>query len=286
MRLYAFEDLGIDLARQPLSALRALRSIGVALSPQGWGSMASEGKYRLCQLGTSAKFEEDDVQQSLRGLDMRRVRMVTRSTPNPDPSPRTLELLTTLSAPADLWEHIDPLDRWVLRALSEGLNSRLFQRAYGEIVRRNGVQARPLDVTATIARCELSLSGAAKAVVSSPHLEGGRALVLARASGLRAARGAPGVLDALAEEELGPIELGAAMWRDRVLWQAHASSVEGAFLGAASLLAVTTAAVALLEMLSRAPTPLFGGLTLAEVRDDTWVVGGDDEEELTRMHRR
>lgn len=286
MRLYGFEDIGIDLNRQPLSALRALRSIGVALSPQGWGGLTHEARSRLCQVGSSASFGEETVQECLRGLDMRRIRMVTRSPANPQPSDQTAQLLSALKAPADLWERIEPLDRWVLRALSEGLNSRLFQRAYGEIARRTGIQTRLSDVTATIARCELVLSGVAKVVVSSPYLEGGRALVLARASGLRAARQSPMVLDALAEEELGPIELGATMWRDRVLWQAHASSVEGAFLGAASLIAVTAAAVALLEMVSRAQTPLSGSIAHAELREDAWVVGADDDEELTRMHRR
>lgn len=286
MRVYAFEDISIDLARQPLAALRALRAVGVALSPQGWSALSASSRFHLCQLGTSQSFDEDAVQEALRGLDMRRVRMVTRVAANPEPAAATQHLLASLKAPPELWARVDALDRWVLRALSEGLNSRLFQRAYAEIVRRNGVQTRMPDVTAPIARCELALSGAARAVVASPYLEGGRAVVLARASGLRAARAAPTVLDALAEEELGPIELGATMWRDRVLWQAHASSVEGAFIGAASLIAVTAAAVALLEMVSRAETPLFGGIALAEVREDVWVVGGDDEEELTRMHRR
>ena len=286
MRLYGFEDIGIDLSRQPLCALRALRSIGVALSPQGWAAMSNESRNRLCQIGSSPTVSEEAVQECLRGLDMRRVRMVSRAHANPAPGAEATQLLAVLKPPSDFWERIEPIDRWVLRALSEGLNSRLFQRAYAEIVRRAGIQTRLPDVQATIARCEVLLSGAAKSVVLSPHLEGGRALVLARASGLRAARQSPLVLDHLAEEEVGTIELAASMWRDRVLWQAHASSIEGAFLGSASLLGVTAAAVALLEMVSRAPTPLSGSITHAEIRDDVWVTGADDEEELTRMHRR
>ncbi|MCC6648448.1 MAG: hypothetical protein IT374_23120 [Polyangiaceae bacterium] len=286
MRIYHFEDIGIDLGRQPLAVLRALRAVGVALSPQGWAAMTIDARTRLCQLGAEGAFAEDQVQDCLRGVDMRRVRMVERSRPNPKPSERTQALLTSLSAPPGLWERIEPLDRWVLRALSEGLNSRLFQRAYVEIARRTGLHTRLSDVTATIARCELWLSGPAVSAVRSPDLEEGRALVLARASGLRAARQSPMILDHLAEVEVGPIEVGATMWKDRVLWQAHASSVEGVFLGTSSLLCVAAAAVALGEMLSRATPPLTGHLSRVELREDVWAVGADDDDELTRMHPR
>jgi hypothetical protein len=109
--------------------------------------------------------------------------------------------------------------------------------------------------------------------LAAGNVQGGKALVLARAAGVRAARGARDVIDGYAETWAGPVELDARLDVETggYVWQAHVSTADGEFFAAASVLAAATAAVALRDAIaSRDPSASVGGVVLKEA---TWSVG-------------
>jgi hypothetical protein len=120
--------------------------------------------------------------------------------------------------------------------------------------------------------------------MESPYLHAGRSGVLARASGVRAARRVADVVDTHAETTIGPVELEYGPLRGTgVLWQGHVSTAEGAFSDTASLLAVTTAAVAMIDLLREVdPNACIASATLA---DEPWLFGreGGDSESTIAM---
>jgi hypothetical protein len=117
-------------------------------------------------------------------------------------------------------------------------------------------------------------------------VQGGKAVVLARTAGVRAARGAHEVLDGYAEKYAGPVELDARLDASLggYVWQAHVSTAEGEFFAAASMLAAVTAAVALRDSIAaKDPTSTIDKIALCE---EAWSVGSGafgDEATVTYM---
>lgn len=117
------------------------------------------------------------------------------------------------------------------------------------------------------------MSRAALGEAAAGRLQGGKAIVLARAAGVRAARSAHEIIDGYAEKYAGPVELDTRLDAQLggYVWQAHVSSVDGEFLAGPSMLAVASAAVALRDAVSGFdPEASVGAVAL---REATWSVG-------------
>lgn len=245
--IYDFEELDEDdLHRPPLAALPALRCTGVLLSGAGW--LAAPPDVRQALMVPGAREIVDSA--AVRGLYPR--------WDDPSPCDVPAQLLDAIAharaVPLELWQSLRALDRHVLLMLSK--NTRLLWRALDELAR---VSIHGTSVVASrawhglLGRCELPVPLPVVARVTSPDIMDGRALVLARVAGVRAARRTGALLDLRAHVGTGPIELGChTRWGQATLiWQAHVSTAQGGFFLAASLLAATTAGTALLDMLDR-----------------------------------
>src|SRR5690349_7963774 len=110
--IYKFEDIGDDLPRPPLAAMRALFGSGMTLSARAWSSLDKERRWQIARLGTKATIDSDAVQQSLRGVAATEVRLVPRLAPPPKEIPEELEraLGEQVRVTQEDWVGLRPLD--------------------------------------------------------------------------------------------------------------------------------------------------------------------------------
>ena len=286
--LYSFEELSDDLPRPPMVALRALLSAGLAPSPRGWASLSVDTRKAIAKHGTAGVVDITAVRELAQQIPPRYLKLVSRSRdPNPDEVPAAV---AKALGPARMisdqeWRSLRAVDRAVMASLTA--NSRLIARAYDELAVSMGKPAsiRQARWSGAIARCELKVDEAALDIITSGSFLDGRALMLARVAGLRAARRISDTLDLHADSVAGPIELDSLVQyqNDSILWQAHVSTWDGAFCPAGALLAVTTAATALFDMIKdEDPAAHLEGVC---VREEAWRVGlGVVEEEATQLY--
>jgi molybdenum cofactor biosynthesis enzyme len=272
---YAFEEVGDDLPRPPLAAMRALLSCGISLAPAIWRELPIDNKRTIALEGTKDPIDSTVVRSALRGLDLGRLKLVQK-VGDPSPSEPPVSLVNALGphgsiSPED-WRALYTIDRFVLAALVS--NTRVLTQALEEISRLRGcagVKSEP--GTGDIAHCEIVLRDAAVAQLRSGHFLEGRAFLLARAAGTRAARAAPDLFDLHSSSAIGRVELDWTLRAEDgiLLIQAHASTWDGAFAAAASLLAATAAATAIIDMVRERDsdaTIVSGG-----IRREQWQVG-------------
>jgi molybdenum cofactor biosynthesis enzyme len=286
--LYAFEELSDDLPRPPLVAVRALLSSGIIPSPKGWASLPVETRVAIARHGLAGVVDIAGVRELAQQIPPRYLKLVSRSRdPNPDEVPPSVAKALGPSRPISdgEWRSLRAVDRGVMASLAA--NTRLIARAYDELAPSMGkvVSVRKVRWSGAIAHCEVHLNEQALLhVVSGSFLEG-RALMLARVAGIRAARRIAETFDLHADSATGPVELDGMIQHDRglVLWQAHVSSWDGAFFPAAALLAVTTAATALFDMIKEEDGSAH--IEGASIRDESWQVGaGATDEEATQLY--
>lgn len=273
--IYSFEEIGPDLPRPPLSAIRAMFSAGLMVSPAGWQKMPFETRRALCAAGARAVPDATAVKELLRPVPPTAMKFVgVARDPDREAPPaailRAVEPIWPMTAHD--WQSLTSLDRFVLLTLHG--NTLLLGRAVTEIVRalgRSGLLAS--FWRGDLAHVELRMSAEALEQISSPAFLDGRALLLARTAGVRAARVTPELLDMAAHLPVGPVELDWALRpaEGYVLFQAHASTWEGAFAPAAALLAATTAAVALRDMLRGVDDG--ASISFASVVAEAWQAG-------------
>jgi molybdenum cofactor biosynthesis enzyme len=274
--IYAFEEIGPDLARPPLAARRALLSSGVAVPLETWQSMPLPARQTIAQEGTKDAISEFVVKNGVSSV-LKRVRfMGPVRDPSTDVIPQSLVDALRAVRPLTLpeWQGLRPLDRYTLVAVSS--NSRLLYRAIEEMTSGpasslSSVKLKPW--MGMLAHADVQMNRQAFTGVASGSVQGGKAIVLARVAGVRAARGAHEVLDGYAEKYAGPVELDARLDVERggYVWQAHVSTADGEFFAAASLLAAATAAIALRDAVgSLDPT---SGVSDVGLREEAWSVG-------------
>ncbi len=276
---YAFEDLDAELSRPPLAAVRALGTQGIVLSQELWLQLAVEAREAIVMAGAADHVDAAQVRAALQGIPFKKLRMVG-PVAEPDaravPSALAEVLGPWLDTVASAWPSRPPLDRFILSLLAG--NPRLLWRALGEISTRGrwaGAHLLP-TIQGTVARCDVRMGRAAREALEDPTFHDGRAGVLARASGKRAARRVCELIDAEAETAIGPVELEWGFVGTHVVWQAHASTATGAFSPSASLLAATTAAIATIELVRDAdPT---ARIVSAGTGEEPWLFGGASEE--------
>ena len=279
--LYHFEELADDLPRPPLAALRALLAAGVVVSPKGWQSLSAEARKTVAAEGARDRVDMMVVKELLALVPVNQIKLVSRvadpsSDAIPDPLFKALGPVRPLSL--EEWRSLRALDRQVLASLAS--NTRLLWRALDELAQRRTLKPTKVKPwSGSVAHCELKMRREVLSQIMSPGFLDGRAFVLARVSGRRAARRAPELFDLQAESTIGPVELDWAMLEDKgvILWQAHVSSWDGAFFPAGALVAATTAAVALHDMV-KALDPHAAVLN-ASIIDEPWQVGKDDMRE-------
>lgn len=290
--LYDFEELSEDdLHRPPLAAQRALRCAGFLVSRAGWLSTPRDARHALALAGIRPVIDLAEVKYLVDRMPVKEVKLYPRCD---DPAAHVVptELLDALAharpLPSAFWQALRPVDRHVLLMLCK--NTRLLWRALDELARVTPHGDGVISTRAwygLLARAELRLPSEIAARVFTREFMDGRALLLARASGVRAARRAGDLLDLRTGIGTGPIELGSHAGFSghgaTLIWQAHASTAQGEFFAAASLLAATTAAIALLDMLaSELPNASQLALHDAGVREDRWLIGETDEVTLAR----
>lgn len=286
--IYAFEQLSLELERAPFAALRALQAAGIRLSRQGWEALSVEARTWIVEVGGAEVADPERVTNLLRGVPPREITLWQRQ-PDPSvdqvPQPVVSALGPTGQVPDSFWQAISALDRYVLVRLSH--NTRLLVHAITEIALRTRQMTFIVSLkgwSGTLAHCEVKTERKAALRLADREVLDGQACVLARVAGVRAARQACDLLDLHRETLTGVIEIGSTVRTDArigtVLWQAHVSTALGAFFPAASLLAVTTAAAAMHDILVH---QLGAGAQIdaGRLADEPWCVGWDDGDATT-----
>lgn len=288
--LYRFEEIGNDLLVPPLAALRALQLSGVLLSRAGWLAMPLEAREAIVRAGVSDRVNVEWIRKAVAAAPLAELKMFPAlADPDPTTPPRVLgnALGPGRPPPPELWQAIRPVDRFVMVALAQ--NTRLLHRLFEELLERSSTPelSAPMGWTGTVAHCELLLDLKSAMKLSNEEFFSGRALLLARAAGVRAARRADELLDIHAHEMVGPIELAAT---DRVgghgvtiTWQAHVSTAAGVFSPAASLLAVLTATAALYDLAARTGEVTMLVVQNGRIVDESWLAN-DRVDEATIVH--
>lgn len=288
---YAFEELTEDLPRPPKAALRAMFAAGILVSPKGWKTLSAETRQALALEGTRDTVNMVMVSELLKEAPPGQIRLVARTTdPSADsvPAPVLKALGPTRTISLPQWASLRALDRYVIASLSA--NTRLLWRALDELAAVPGSQlpkSGGQSWSGALARCEVHCHPNAIERLSSPEYLDGKAFVLARVAGVRAARRASDLFDLQSETATGPAELdwGPTKQAGVLLWQGHVSTWDGEFFPAASMLAVSAAAVALYDMVKELdPTASIGAAGIVE---EPWRVGGAggfDREESTAVY--
>lgn len=288
---YAFEELTEDLPRPPKAALRAMFAAGILVSPKGWKTLSTETRQALALEGTRDTVNLVMVSELLKEAPPGQIRLVARtSDPAVDavPAPVLKALGPTRTLTQPQWASLRALDRYVLASLAA--NTRLLWRALEELASLPGSQlpkSGGQSWSGALAHCEVHCHPNAIERLTSPKFLDGKAFVLARVAGVRAARRSSELFDLQSETATGPAELdwGPTKQAGVLLWQGHVSTWDGEFFPAASMLAVSAAAVALYDMVKELdPTASIGAAGIVE---EPWRVGGAggfDREESTAVY--
>jgi molybdenum cofactor biosynthesis enzyme len=279
------EDLPEELPRPPLAAVRFFRVAGLKLSLKAWTHLPADVRWAIAKEGSRDVVDRHVARSLMRHIPIRHVELIGASTvPDSEPLPGVAD---ALGAPDSwlqtTWPTLRPFHRFVLNVLRG--NRRLMWRAYAEIqgvnVSRHDGWRGPLAHAEVEIRAQDPVRRELLELLVTERLLEGRALLLARASGLRVARRAGEIFDLYSELTTGAVELdwSVEIPAPSVLWQAHVSTHLGGFSPIASLAAATTAAVCLADMLKEFD-PLVR-VREARVVEEAWAVGKFDVEAPT-----
>ncbi len=286
--VFEFEDLPDDLPRPPLAAMRFFRRTGVKIALKTWRKLPIDVRWAMAAEGSRDQVDETVSRALLRHVSLRELELIgDPSYSESSPVPGLVEALGMGEHwRVDTWPLLSSFQRFVLNFLAG--NRRLLWRAFEEI---SGLSPHPGTTwRGLLARAEVQIRAPKeikrdllRLLVHEQLLEG-RGLILARASGVRAARSANDIFDLYAAQTAGTIELD---WRVRelqssVLWQAHASTHDGEFFPAASLLAATTAAVCLYDMIKEFDPE--ANVQQARLVEEPWEVGRYEWDEATQLY--
>ncbi len=281
------EDLADDLPRPPLAAVRFFRAAGLKLSLKAWAELATDVRWAIAKEGSRDVVDRHVARSLIRHIPMRHVELIgIGMVPDLEPIPGVAE---ALGAPDSwlqtTWPTLRPFHRFVLNVLRG--NRRLLWRAYAEIqgvnvTRHDGWHGQLAHAEVEIRAGDPVRRELLELLVTERLLEG-RALLLARTSGVRVARRAGEIFDLYSEVTTGVVEVdwSVDVPSRSVLWQAHVSTHLGGFSPIASLAAATTAAVCLADMLKEFD-PLVR-VREARIVDEAWAVGKFDAEVQTTV---
>lgn len=279
MTIFAFEDIPPDLPRPPAAAQRALAISGINMSIAIWQSLSEATRRVITVAGAGEIVDPNAVRGALRGASFKVQMRHPVSDPSIDYIPTELdEVLGEWRAHiAFRWRAMPALHRYILVMLAQ--NPRLLWRALTELAQRgrwSGSDTLP-PIQGLVARCEVRISTKTFSYLNNPRFHGGRATILARVAGVRAARKMHELIDQHAHDAVGPVELESGPLPNvGLLFQGHVSTAAGAFSETASLLAATTAAVALIDLLREVDDRV--SITAASLNREPWLFGSVDNE--------
>ena len=286
--VFGFEEMDEQLSRPPLAAVRALQAVGIVPKPEGWAASPVPLRHALAVLGSQYTLDstghpspgEPDPPSPRRPHRPTEGILFLRVMP-----PHVARALGGLHPLKDeQWQALHPFERFAMETLAA--NTRLLWRALDEMGKFPGHQL--FDITAghrwvgQLARCDVQASTLAFGALAAKRVLEGRAVDLARATGRRVARRAPELIDALADQTVGPVEIvvHSQPRPGRADLAGPRSSDSGQFHLDVSLLAVSAAAIALCGMLrSIDPNVKMGA---AGMREEPWH-GEVGEDESTQV---
>ena len=242
--VFQFEDLVDDLPRPPLAALRFFRHAGVKLGLRAWLNLPTDVRWAITAEGARDEINEDVVQALLRHVAPREMKLIGALDYN-----ETLPVSGLLEGLGlgdrwgkQGWPALRTFERFVLNHLAH--NQRLLWRAFEEI---SGLAASPAsEWSGLVAHAEVQIRATTDLVPGTVELD----------------------------------------WRVRepqsmVLWQAHVSTHIGEFFPAAALLAATTAAVCLYDMIKEFDPE--ASVQHACLVEEAWEVGKFAWDAVTRL---
>jgi molybdenum cofactor biosynthesis enzyme len=244
-----------------------------------WQSLNEATRRVLTNAGAGEIVDPNAVRGALRSASFKVQMRHPVTDPSAEQLPKDLEevLGPWRAHIAYHWRTMPALHRFILTTLAG--NPRLLWRAMTEIAQRgrwSGSEALP-PIHGLLARCEVRLSTKTFAYLNDPRFHAGRATVLARVAGVRAARKLSELVDQHAHDATGPVELESGPLAGvGLLFQAHVSTADGAFSATGSLLAATTAAVALLDLVREVDDRV--SILGAGISDEPWLFGAADNE--------
>ncbi|MBN2191435.1 MAG: hypothetical protein JW751_01355 [Polyangiaceae bacterium] len=279
--LFAFEGLGEELPSPPIAAHRALRCAGILLTRAGWEAIPIEVRQAIAIAGAEESVDTQHVRRLVDAAPMTEVKMLpAHEDPDPESPPSQLSSALGPRRPPsrEFWQSLRALDRYVMVRLAP--NARLFHRLLDELAQRPSGETfrRTAGWTGAVAHAEVQLTTEIFGRLRSP--DHSVAFHAARTAGLRAARLADEILELSMQEPVGPVELAATERRTaggiNVVWQGHASTTAGRFSRGASLLATTSAAIALYDFVVDWVEP--GAVTIQNARivEEPWLAETHD----------
>lgn len=285
---YRFEGIAADLPTPPISARRAMGALGILLVPSGWLGLPVEVRRALALEGCRDGLDIAGIKELTRRAHVKDIKLV-QAPEEPSPSGIPSELLKALGPHFRMtlpeWQAIGGLARYTLSTLA--YNRRLLARAVDELLPRRGrllPEGARVPWVFALGHCEVVTRPDVLDRIVRDEAGPGRAFELARASGLRAARRVTETFDRLADRTTGPVELdwGLRASSNEILWQAHVSTWDGAFCPTSSLVAATTAAVALLDVVWTYDPR--ASIYSAGVFEEEWTVGRNRlDDDATRI---
>jgi molybdenum cofactor biosynthesis enzyme len=285
---YRFEGISSDLPTPPIAARRAMGALGILLVPSGWSGLAVEVRRALAVEGCRDVLDRAAIKDLTRRAHVRDIKLV-QAPEEPNITGIPSDLLKALGPHFRMtlpeWQSIGGLARYTLATLS--YNRRLLARAVDELLPRRGrllPEGARVPWVFALGHCEVVTRVDVLERVLRDEAGPGRGLELARTAGLRAARRVTETFDRLADRATGPVELdwGVRAGSKEILWQSHVSTWDGAFCPTSSLVAATTAAVALLDVVWTFDPR--AAIYSAGVFEEEWTVGRERlEEDATRF---
>jgi molybdenum cofactor biosynthesis enzyme len=281
-KVFRFEGIGEELQRPPLAAVRFFAAAGLLVRLSGWRKLAKDARWAMVAAGSRDDIDSHVARVLTNEIPTSAIQLTpARDTSPAEPKPEVERMLGGGDRARRAWSQLRPFERFVLNSLRS--NTRLLWRALTEI--RGTTPGQTWSGTLARAEVQLRVEGQVRRdvmrLLAQDLLLQGRGLVLAKASGRRAARSAAELFDLHAEAATGVVEIDwvVQVAARVVLWQAHASTVDGEFFPVASLAAATVAATSLCDMLKEFDPDV--ELRHARLVEEEWVVGAFEMDEST-----
>ena len=267
MKVYAFEEIDDSLKLLPLCARRALDAAQTKVSLATWQLVPQRLRRELCELGSAQVSNPAAVLALLDGARIER-EPVTATEPHAQEVPPSVGGMLTpgqlLSAAT--WSALGPLDRYALAKIASRGRSERFARAYAEIVGSSGLsshlgptgEVRMVDVSAkqptlrrALAESGVSMSEQAFAALAGQKTEKGDVLATARIAGIMAAKKTADLIPLCHPLSLVHCEVRLELVPSerRVVVQAEAEVVDRTGVEMEAMLAASTAALTIYDML-------------------------------------
>lgn len=268
MTLYAFDDVGPDLALLPLAARRALDAAGCKLSRAAWTTLSLDARRAMVDVGSDREIDVARVWSLVEGAAPAPERVAAEVEPTAAEVPADVATAFGAGRPIALalWAALSPLDRYALAKVAAKARPERLDGAWREIVGATAVSthlgptggARMVDVgekaqTRRVAVAESAVTMGADAFerLASSTAAKGDVLGTARLAGIMAAKRTDELIPLCHSLSLSRVAvdltLDAAHLRVRVVAEVETRDRTGVEMEA--LVAASVAALTVYDML-------------------------------------